>query len=227
MRRELRRPARVRGHESQGTGPRAAEKLCYFAREMTRYRSVQVVLKRYMMAAAAVATVGLVGCGEQIDQILIPIPDETLDETLVDFSGGSITEPSAFDVIAGQGVRTDQLEGWDFVLDMPSEGGTLLWPRSALTDDDADSGLQHVPTTFEGLEEAPESGYVLTEAVAIQVGDVLAVRSRRDPVFGNVRCRRFAKIEVLEIDGSVGTMSFRFLVNPNCEKRKLVLGAEE
>ena len=186
-----------------------------------------MVLKRYMMGAVAVAAVGLAGCGETIDQILIPVPDETLDATLVDFSGGSVTEPSAFDVISGEGVRTDQLEGWDFVLDMPPEGGTSLWPRSTLVDQDSDSGLQHVATTFEGLTEAPESGYVTSESLTIQVGDVLAMRSRRDPIFGNVRCRRFGKMEVLEIDAAAGTMSFRFLVNPNCEKRTLEPGAEE
>ena len=103
----------------------------------------------------------------------------------------------------------------------------LVHSGSGKVEEDSDSGLQLVGQTFDGLESAPEGGYEQVEPVPIQVGDVLAMRSRRDPAFGNVRCRRFAKMEVLELDGTEGTMSFRFLVNPNCEKRTLVPGAEE
>ena len=80
---------------------------------------------------------------------------------------------------------------------------------------------------FDALREAPESGYTNLEAVPVAVGDVFAVRSRRDPAFGNVRCRRFAKMEILAIDMGEGTVTFRHLRNPNCEKRTLVPGAEE
>ena len=65
------------------------------------------------------------------------------------------------------------------------------------------------------------------DSVPVSVGDVFAARSRRDPAFGSVRCRHFAKIEVLGIDPDEGTVSLLHLVNPNCEKRTLVPGAVE
>ena len=186
-----------------------------------------MVSRRYMAAMAAASVLLISGCGESLDQILIPIPDESEQATLVDFSGGDLTQPSAFDILSEDVVRTDQSAGWDFVLELLPDDTPVLWPRSGLVEDDSDSGIYMSSNTFDGLTEAPETGYVQTEFVIVQEGDVLAVRSRRDPVFGNIRCRRFAKIEILAVDSAEGTATFRFLVNPNCEKRKLVAGADE
>ena len=94
-------------------------------------------------------------------------------------------------------------------------------------EEDEDAGLQRMSVPFEALREAPESGYTHVDSLPAAVGDVFAVQSRRDPAFGTIRCRRFAKVEVLEIDAAAGTFSFRHLVNPNCEQRTLVPGAEE
>lgn len=186
-----------------------------------------MVLNRYMTVAAAVTMLGLVACGDEAERILVPVPDESREATLVDISGGPITQPSAFDVLIEDVVRTDQTPGWDFVLEYYPDGKAVLWPRNAIVEEDGDSGLQLVAETFDGLTAAPENGYVQTKRVPINVGDVLAVRSRRDPLYGSVRCRRFAKIEVLTMDTAEGSMTFRHLVNPNCEKRSLVPGAEE
>lgn len=184
-------------------------------------------MRRYMAVAAAVLASGLAGCGGGADRIFIPVPDESEEAVLVDFTGGDITEPSAFDLISRTAVRTDQFEGWDFVLDFFPDGSAALWPRGGLVDDRSDSGLRLLDTTYDGLEEAPEGGYETLLPVFIRPGDVMAVRSRRDPAFGNVRCRRFAKVEILEIDAVGNTATFRYLVNPNCERRTLVPGAEE
>lgn len=182
---------------------------------------------RYMKVAMVVALLGLTACTNPTDPILIPIPDEPQEATLVDVSSGSLADPSAFDVIRGESVRTDQFSGWDFLFQIQDDGSTVLWPRGAITGEDLDAGLQKVPQTFDGLSEAPDNGYTNLEALSVATGDVFAVQSRRDPAFGSIRCRRFAKVEIEAIDTVEGTISFRHLVNPNCEKRKLVAGAEE
>lgn len=182
---------------------------------------------RYIPAVSLIAILGLSACGEGTEPILIPIPDETREATVVDVSTGSVADPSAFDVITGEAVRTDQFSGWDFVFQITEEGGAVWWPRSSIIEENEDSGLILSSLDFDALVEAPESGYVQLESVPVSVGDVFAARSRRDPAFGNVRCRHFAKLEILEIDVEEGTVSFQHLVNPNCEKRKLVPGAEE
>lgn len=182
---------------------------------------------RHMRAAALALIAGLTACGGSTDPILIPVPDEPSEAILVDVSTGEILDPSAFDIISGDAVRTDQFSGWDFVFQVADDGSKLLWPRSAVIGEHEDSGLFRASVTFEQLREAPEVGYVQLDSVPVAVGDVFAARSRRNPAFGSVRCRQFAKIEVLEIDADEGTVSLLHLVNPNCEKRTLVPGAED
>lgn len=184
-------------------------------------------VSRYMPVVALVAIAGLSGCGDATEPTLIPIPDEAREAMLVDVGAGALADPSAFDVITGEAVRTDLFFGWDFVFQVTEDGSTVLWPRGALTGEGLDAGLQASLFTFDELREAPEDGYTNLESVPVAVGDVFAVQSRRDPVYGSAKCRRYAKVEVLEIDLDGGTLSFRHLVNPNCEKRKLVMGAEE
>jgi len=184
-------------------------------------------VSRYISAAAFLLIAGFAGCGGSTQPILIPVPDEPLESVLVDFGSGAITDPSALDVITGTAVRTDQFSGWDLIFEVAEDGTELWWPRGAITELGEDSGIQLVSRSFEDLREAPETGYVQLEPVPLAVGDVFAARSRRDPALGSIRCRRFAKIEVLAIDSEAGTVSLRHLTNPNCEKRTLVPGAEE
>lgn len=183
-------------------------------------------LIRYIPVVSVASILGLSACGSGTEPILIPIPDETREATLVDVDSGSLGDPSAFDIITGEPVRTDQFSGWDFVFQIAEDGAALWWPRSSIIEDEEDSGLQRVQVAFEELDEAPESGYVQLESVPVAAGDVFAARSRRDPAFGSIRCRHFAKVEILDVDTGEGTISFRHLVNPNCEKRTLVPGAE-
>lgn len=184
-------------------------------------------LRPYIPAVALAAIVAASACGSSTEPVLIPVPDESREAELVDVSAGTLAEPSAFDVITAETVRTDQFSGWDFLFQITEDDGAVFWPRAAVVEEDLDAGLQRILLDYDALREAPEEGYTNLESVPIAVGDVFAVRSRRDPAFGSVRCRRFAKLEILAIDVTEGTMSFRHLRNPNCEKRTLVPGAEE
>jgi hypothetical protein len=190
-------------------------------------RSLTLSAIRYIPALAIAAVAGLTACGDSTEPVLIPIPDEYSESEMVDVTTGALTEPSAFDIITGTAVRTDQFSGWDFLFQIGEDGGALWWPRLAITGEDEDAGVQQLLVDLDAVREAPESGYTNLESLPVAVGDVFAMRSRRDPALGNIRCRRFAKMEVLGIDAEEGVVSIRHLRNPNCEKRKLVLGAEE
>ncbi|MDX1578859.1 MAG: hypothetical protein R3266_10250, partial [Gemmatimonadota bacterium] len=67
----------------------------------------------------------------------------------------------------------------------------------------------------EGVLEAPSTGYELTSAMSAAVGDVFIARSRvnRQQL---ISCSQFAKLEILDIDLAAGTVTFRYLINPNC-----------
>lgn len=165
----------------------------------------------------------LTACEDPFAALLRDVPETPVEVSLVDFITGSLQDPSAFDVIFARAARVDQTNQWDFLYVVSPEGTHQLLPFGALADSLTDSGLQQVAESFEGLEKAPSEGYTVDEPVAISEGDVLAVRSRKDSN-SFIICRRYAKIEVLEIDATENRLTFRVLVNPNCEDFVLIPG---
>lgn len=186
-----------------------------------------MTLKRYIPGVACTAMALLTACGSSTEPVLLPLPDETDEAVLYNLWSDAVTDPAAFDVLTSLPVRTDQFSGWDFLFEVADDGSATLWPRAAIVGDGEDAGLRLVDVPFDEFNEAPEVGYTTRESLPVSVGDVFAVRSRRDPVYGSIRCRRFGKIEVLAIDAAEGTLTFEFLINPNCERRFLVAGATE
>ncbi|MEJ2481679.1 MAG: hypothetical protein P8049_00750 [Gemmatimonadota bacterium] len=173
-------------------------------------------------AAFVVSAAFLAACGDSTEPRQIPLPEEATQATVADFLTGDILDPSAFDVIARNVVRTDQVSGWDFVYLRDEElGPTLVTRGSYILEEDEQSGVQVVAVAFDDLREAPESGYVTSEPIPISEGAVFVTRSREDDAFGNLRCRYFGKFSVDEIDEELGLMTFSHLINPNCESRNL------
>lgn len=177
----------------------------------TRVRTLLLVC-----AASAAGT----ACGDPFDPFVTPIPDAQ-EATLVDFREGDLVDSSAFDMLAGTAVRTDQTSGWDFLFLVDETAGPALLPRAGLLDDDTSAGLQLATVPFATLAEAPEEGYTMEEPVPIEVGDVLVMVSRRNPGV-SVRCRVFGKLEVLSIEGTPATLTIDVVINPNCERRALI-----
>lgn len=171
-----------------------------------------------ILPLAVIAAVALQACFDSTGPNLRDVPEEPSEVTVFDFSSSSVRDPSAFDIVSAQTVRIDQSAGWDFLFAVGDDGTPELRPRSQVTDSETDSGLQVSETGFEALGEAPEGGYTTASAVAVEEGDVLAGRSRQAP------CRQFMKMEVLSVSIAEGTLTFRHLVNPNCERRNLVPG---
>ena len=153
-------------------------------------------------------------CDDPFAVFLQNVPAQPSETTLFDFIGGRLQDPPAFDVIRGGPVRPDQSRNWDFLFQIIA-GTPEFAPFSAVTDSVTDSGLRSMENSFEGVLEAPTGGYILADPVSIKVGDVLVARSRTDPT-SFLSCSRYAKLEVLELDVSRGSVTFRHLSNPNC-----------
>ena len=173
-------------------------------------------------ATTLALAVVLTACGDSTEPVQIPLPEEATQAMVADFITGDLLDPSGFDVITRNVVRTDQVTGWDFVYLLDEELGPALVTRgSYILDEDEQSGVQVVPVAFEDLVEAPESGYITTEPIPISEGGVFVTRSRDDLAFGSLRCRYYGKFSVDEIDEELGFMTFSHLINPNCESRNL------
>jgi hypothetical protein len=180
-------------------------------------------LKKRNAVGMAILVWAVSGCSDPFSEFLQDVPLEPTTVELKDYRTAVLQEQTAFDIVGERTVRVDQTGSWDYLFVSSESGTPQLAPFTAVSGLFSEAGLQHVDETFEGLRNAPESGYVTDEPTAVSEGDVLAAISRRDPGISG-RCRYYAKIEILEIDESAGTIQFMHLINPNCEDRVLVPG---
>lgn len=177
-------------------------------------------MKRVM---ALVVLVGVLACDDPFESLIQPVPEVPTQVTLWDYREGPFHRPSAFDLADPRPVRVDQVAEWDFLFYLTGTGDAQLRPYATVVDLRSEAGLQKVSSTFDDLRRAPADGYRTDAPTSIAAGDVLAVVSRQR-AGTTVRCRRFGKLEILSVDPDALTVTFRHLVNPNCEARGLVPG---
>lgn len=179
---------------------------------------------RRIALAALAAALPLVGCEDPFGGSE-PLPTVPTTVSLSDFRTGPLGEPVAFQLSERRPVRPSRTIDWDFVYWVTDAGEPQFRPRNMIVAGSSDAGLAPVEVSFEQLGEAPADGYVTDEPVAAGPGAVYAVRSRQDASLG-LSCRRYGKIEVTSVNAEAGTVTFRHLVNPNCEQRSLTPGGE-
>ena len=170
--------------------------------------------RRLALFVVGILAVAQTACDDPFGAFLLNVPLNPSEVTLFDFLTGRLQDPPAFDLVFERPVRVDQTRNWDFLFQV-SDGVPEFAPFTAATDSVTDAGLLQTTNSFEGVLEAPESGYTLNDPVPIQVGDVLIGRSRIDPT-QFLACSRYAKLEILEIDLVANSVTFRVLSNPNC-----------
>ncbi|MFW6084782.1 MAG: hypothetical protein ACODAA_06170 [Gemmatimonadota bacterium] len=182
-------------------------------------------LRRTTLLTVAVVAATAVACTDPFEPILTPIP-EPREAELIDFEQGDLVDAAAYDMLTSSAVRTDQTSGWDFLFVVDDEEGPALLPRSGLLDDDSSAGVQLADGPFDTLESAPEDGYSTSDLVPVAPGDVLLLVSRQNPGV-SVRCRVYGKLEVESIEGSPAVLALRVVINPNCERRRLIEEEDE
>lgn len=177
------------------------------------------------MRALAVLLLGAAAwaCGSTFGLNRVPVPEQPTEATLSDFRTSGLRDASAFDVLTALPVRTDLSASWDFLYYVLPDGTAQLRPRNVVLGGSSDAGLQHSDQAFDAISQAPDGGYTTDRPVVIAKGDVLTGVSRADPGFAT-RCRHFFKMEIESIDATAGTVTFKTLINPNCEQRILVPG---
>lgn len=170
--------------------------------------------RRLAVLLVGVLALPQTACDDPFGAFLSDVPLTPSEVTLFDFVTGRLEDPPAFDLVFQRLVRVDQTRNWDFLFQI-TDGVPAFAPFSAATDSVTDAGLLQTSLSFEGVLEAPETGYTISDPVPVQVGDVLIGRSRADPT-QFLACSRYAKLEIIELDLAAGTITFRFLGNPNC-----------
>lgn len=190
--------------------------------------------KRTLGAATLFAALVAFGCGDP-NRFLAPLPTEPLEATLYDLFGVIVERPAAFNLSTGPGpVRSDITSEWDFVFALVPAGSSaaclqglpvgraVLVPRGCFEGLEASSGIARSDRAFDELVEASGDAatYATDAAVPADSGVTYTVRSRPDPTL-SATCRRYLKMEVLSLNPTSGSVTFRYLWNPNCNLRRL------
>ncbi len=143
--------------------------------------------------------------------------------TLGAIHGAPLTVPSAYDMIFGLAIRTDQSSSFDFVYDILPVKGPSLLPLAALGlgTGSVRPAVQKVTTAFDDIINAPTGGWNQLDTLPIAVGDVIAGRSRVSCYLG---VPQYAKFQVLDFDNVLKTVRLKVLANINCGYRNLQPG---
>ncbi len=145
--------------------------------------------------------------------------------TLGALIGTPVSVPSAYSIPDGRVVRTDQSTSFDFVY-LVADGRPMLAGLGAigLGTSSADPGIQKSTLAFDALINPPTGGYLTTDSLQIGVGDVIVARSRVCYGYG---VPQYAKLEVLELNATQGTVKLKVMANLNCGYRSLAPGIPE
>jgi hypothetical protein len=166
----------------------------------------------------------LAACGDSNGLPDPSLPNVERTEVLYALVGTPVTTPSAYSLEGSRRVRTDQEVNFDFAFDIDASGQAVLVPRAALGIDieaDVKPGLQIQTQTFEAITVAPSNGYITDQALPVAVGERYAARGR---ITCSIGVPKYAKLEVLVIDPTARTITFRILTDDNCGFRGLEPG---
>jgi hypothetical protein len=113
---------------------------------------------------------------------------------------------------------------WDVAV-IDQSGGLALMPAGAFSGLESRAGIATITaqTTLEELKEAPRDTAAFSDAaVAALAGRIYVIRSRRENCGFGTFGVRYTKLEVLQVNTTAGTLSFRKITNPYCNDRKLI-----
>jgi hypothetical protein len=179
-------------------------------------------MKRSASLLAALG-IAVAACGDQ--QLQPAQIDNVIDTvTLGALVGTSVSVASAYSIPDARVIRTDQSSAFDFAYDIDDAGRRLLLPLAALklgSLNGTNPGLQRSTQTFDGIVDPPTNGYLTTDSLVVEVGNVLTGRSR---ITCNLGVPEYVKLEVLSFDDAKRTVTLKVLANVNCGYRNLQVG---
>jgi hypothetical protein len=181
---------------------------------------------RHRFATPALAGTVLVALAACSDPFGFPPPHaQNVVDTVALYAvdGTPLATPSAYLLALRQRVRTDQSANFDFAFNIDASSRVVLLPTGAVGLGRA-SGLQLATQVFDSIKVAPAGGYVLDQAVVVDVDVVALVRSRAVGCSFGLSEALYAKLHVLAIDLVDRRIDFEILVNQNCGYKGLEPG---
>lgn len=147
--------------------------------------------------------------------------------TLYSLATGPLTEPAAYSVNAGAGVRTWEVgTNYEFVFTTDPSARAMFVPLDLLglvSPGAFKPGLLRSDRTFDAMTKAPLNGYVTSDTIVIVEQDRFFLRTGINTCAG-LGVPLYAKLEVLDIDSVASSVKFRVIANQNCGYRSLLEG---
>jgi len=137
-----------------------------------------------------------------------------------------IGQRSAFDFVLGVPVEVERpaaTNNWDIAITDQGAGMALV-PAGSFVGLTSRAGIATVTGfTLEALDVAPGDTARYTSApVPAELGKIYVVRSRREVCGFGALGSHYAKLEILEMNQTAGTLRMRAITNPYCNDRKLI-----
>jgi len=177
-----------------------------------------------LAALAAISVWATLACDDSTG-LVASIPNEVDTTTVYALRLTPLTTPSGFDIVNARAVRTDMGAIFDFAFDIDDSNVGLISPAGALNLT-PQPGVQMLEDSFDEIDRAPDTDYIVNRSVSIRTGDIFVARSRNSSEFCGYygALPRYGKFHVLSVDLSERSVTFEFLVNQNCGFRSLKPG---
>lgn len=187
-------------------------------------------MNRYICAAAAAAFIAVAGACSDPNEIAKAVNPNAVDTlTLWSLTDGPLTQPTAYSVSQGKGIRTWEAgNSFDFAFDETDGGEPVFLPTSVLgllSTTAFKPGLKRPgPTaTFDAMVKAPSNGYTVSDTIPIAVGDLFYIRTTISNC-SFLSVPQYGKLEVLALDPVAHTVTVQVLADQNCGYRGLKIG---
>jgi hypothetical protein len=179
-----------------------------------------------LTSALLLASFGMVvACGADSGIANATNPNVVDTFTVTSLEGGALQAPSAYSIASNNVVRTYETITFDFAYTVDPAGRHLFLPLAVLGLSPGTSlkpGLIKAATTFDATTEAPQNGYITTDTVVVDSGDVFVLRST--DICIDLGVPQYAKLQIIATDPAAKTLTFQALADNNCGYRGLNVG---
>lgn len=175
-------------------------------------------------ALLTIALLAACGGDDGIPNASIPNFVDTL--TLASLNGGALQAPSAYSVTTNSAVRTYETINFEFAYTYDAVGARHLFlplavlglsPGNALR-----PGLIKTDKEFDQVTKAAQNGYITSDTVQVDSGDVYMVRTTT--ICSSLGVPQYAKVQIIALDLAAHTLTIQALANNNCGYRGLKVG---
>jgi hypothetical protein len=181
-----------------------------------RFRSIPVLLLAL-----------LAGCNDPNAIPNATIPNVLDTVTLWSLDGGPLDKPTAYSLNSRRGVRTWEAgNNYEFIYTVDPAGRSYLLPLQLAVPGNPDAvhpGLKPAAGPFDQMTKAPQNNYITEDSVPAAEGQFYYLRTGVNTCSG-LGVPLYGKLELLDIDTALQTITFRTVVDQNCGYRGLRLG---